>query len=108
MPQKPLKRGMAPSHPGEGHLRELLEDWEITITEGARLLEISRKTLSEIVNGKASITPVMALRLEKLWGIRAETWLGMMNDYDLWFGRQSGKFDHIKPVKAPKPKASAR
>lgn len=104
---KPLKRGLPPEHPGS-MLADLLEQWDITITDIAKMLEISRKTVSEIINEKASITPVMALRLEKFWKIRAETWLSMMNDYDLWFGRQSGKFDHIKPVKAPKPKASAR
>lgn len=107
MPPKPLKRGMTPSHPGS-MLADLLEDWDITITEIAGMLEVSRKTVSEIINEKSSITPVMALRLEKLWNIRAETWLGMMNDYDLWFGRKSGKYDHIKHVKTRKAKTSAR
>lgn len=89
-------------------LADLLEQWDITITEIAQMLEISRKTVSEIINENASITPGMALRLEKLWNIRAETWLSMMNDYELWSGRKSGKFDHIKHVKTRKSKTSAR
>ena len=108
MAQKPLKRGKPPVHPGTSFVKELLADWQLTITEGAALLEVSRKQLSEVVNGKAAISPDMAIRLEKVFMIQAETWLGMMNDYDLWQGRKSGRFDHLKPHSRRKSKTSAR
>lgn len=56
----------------------------LSITAAADLLKVSRKTLSEIVNGHASITAEMAIRLELAFGKSAESWLGHQNAYDLW------------------------
>ena len=73
-----------PPHPGE-ILHELwLEPLNLTITEAAAALDVSRKTLSEIVNGRASITPEMAVRLEMAFGKSAESWLAHQAAYDLW------------------------
>jgi len=73
-----------PPHPGE-LLRQLwLEPLKLSITAAAKHLKISRKTLSEIVNGKSSISSEMALRLELVFGKSAESWLGHQADYDLW------------------------
>lgn len=47
-------------------------------------MDVSRKTLSEIVNGRASITPEMAVRLEMAFGKSAESWLAHQAAYDLW------------------------
>ena len=73
----------APSH-GE-LLRELwLEPMKLSITAAATHLKVSRKTLSEIVNARASVTSEMALRLELAFGKSAQSWLGHQAAYDLW------------------------
>jgi antitoxin HigA-1 len=73
-----------PPHPGE-ILRELwLEPMNLSITAAAAGLKVSRKTLSEIVNGRAAITAEMALRLELAFGKSATSWLGHQAAYDLW------------------------
>jgi len=73
-----------PPHPGELLQHLWLEPLQLSITAAARHLKISRKTLSEIVNGKSSISSEMALRLELAFGKSAESWLGHQADYDLW------------------------
>ncbi len=73
-----------PPHPGEV-LRELcLEPLDLTITETAEALGVSRKTLSAILNGRAGISPEMAIRLSKAFGTSAESWLNQQMQYDLW------------------------
>ena len=73
-----------PPHPGD-ILREMwLAPLNLSITAAAENLKVSRKTLSEIVNGHASITPEMAMRLELAFGKSAQSWLGHQNAYDLW------------------------
>jgi addiction module HigA family antidote len=73
-----------PPHPGE-LLKELwLEPLNLSITAVAERLHVSRKTLSEIVNGRASVSSEMALRLELAFGKSAESWLGHQAEYDLW------------------------
>jgi antitoxin HigA-1 len=73
-----------PPHPGEV-LRELcIEPLDLTITETAEALGVSRKTLSAILNGRAGISPEMAIRLSKAFGTSAESWLNQQMQYDLW------------------------
>lgn len=73
-----------PPHPGE-LLQELwLQPLGLSVTEAAQLLNVSRKTLSEIVNGRAAVSPEMALRLELAFGKSAQSWLGHQAAYDLW------------------------
>ena len=73
-----------PPHPGE-LLKDLwLEPLGMSITDAAKHLKVSRKTLSEIVNGKASISSEMAVRLELAFGKSAQSWLGHQSEYDLW------------------------
>lgn len=80
----PMNSMHNPPHPGE-LLRELwLEPLGLSITTAAAKLNVSRKTLSEIVNGKAAVTAEMALRLELAFGKSAESWLGHQSAYDLW------------------------
>jgi addiction module HigA family antidote len=73
-----------PPHPGE-ILRELwLDPLGLSITKTAKILGVSRKTLSEVVNGRSSLTPEMALRLELAFGKRADSWLSHQIAYDLF------------------------
>ncbi|MEB3342634.1 MAG: HigA family addiction module antitoxin [Okeania sp.] len=73
-----------PPHPGEV-LKELcIEPLNLTVTEVAEALGVSQETLSAILNGKANITPEIAIRLSKAFGTSAESWLKQQTQYDLW------------------------
>jgi addiction module HigA family antidote len=73
-----------PPHPGE-ILRSLcLEPLELTVTDAAKGLGVSRKTLSAILNGRASISPEMAVRLSIAFNTTAESWLNQQVQHDLW------------------------
>lgn len=72
-----------PPHPGEV-LRELcLQPLHLSVTEAAAALGVSRKTISSIVNGRAGISPEMAVRLSIAFGTTAESWLRQQLQYDL-------------------------
>ncbi len=89
-----------PPHPGEV-LRELcLEPLGLTVTETARALGVSRKTLSAILNGRAGISPEMALRLAAAFDTTPESWLDQQQQYDLWHARRSNVARKIKPLRA--------
>jgi len=73
-----------PPHPGE-ILRELyLEPLDLSITEAAEGLGVSRNTLSELVNGGRGISPEMALRLSIAFDTTPDSWMEMQSQYDLW------------------------
>ncbi|MBV7335298.1 HigA family addiction module antidote protein [Chloroflexi bacterium TSY] len=72
-----------PPHPGE-IIRDLyIEPLALTITAAAAGLGVTRKTLSTLINGHASISPEMAFRLSKAFGRSPEGWLRLQNQYDL-------------------------
>jgi addiction module HigA family antidote len=78
-----------PPHPGE-ILKELcLEPLGISVTRAAQALGVSRKTLSAILNGRAGISPEMAVRLSIAFDTSAESWLNQQAIYDLWLVRQN-------------------
>ena len=80
-----------PPHPGEV-LRELcLEPLNLTVTEAARALGVTRKTLSSILNGRAGISPEMAIRLSIAFNTSAESWLNQQLQYDLWHAERRRK-----------------
>jgi addiction module HigA family antidote len=72
-----------PSHPGRIVRDECLEFLGLTVTEGAKVLGVSRQALNNIVNEKAGISAEMAVRLAKAFGSTADTWLRMQVAYDL-------------------------
>ena len=72
-----------PPHPGEV-VRELcLEPLGLTVTKAAQVLGVTRKALSELLNGRSGISPEMAVRLSKAFGGSAESWLRQQMLYDL-------------------------
>ena len=80
-----------PPHPGEV-LKELcLEPLELSITDAADALGISRKTLSSILNGRAGISPEMTVRLSIAFETTAESWLNLQSQYDLWLAEKDRK-----------------
>ncbi len=73
-----------PTHPGEVLLEDILKPLNITITEASQKLNVSRKTLSELVHGKARLTPEMAIRIAKATDTTPESWITMQSKLDLW------------------------
>lgn len=73
-----------PPHPGEVLKVLCLEPLDLTVTEAARALGVSRKTLSSILNGRSGISPEMAVRLSIAFDTSAESWLNQQVQYDLW------------------------
>jgi addiction module HigA family antidote len=85
-----------PAHPGEV-LKELyLEPLGLTITTAAESLGITRKTLSELTNGRSGISTSMALRLSKAFGTTPELWLNMQQNYDLWKAKKKTRLSKVK------------
>ena len=72
-----------PPHPGLSVRHDCLEPLGLTVTEAARRLGVSRKQLSELVNGRSGISPEMAIRLDKAFGGGADTWYRLQSAYDL-------------------------
>jgi len=77
-----------PVHPGRIVRHDCLEPLGLSVTEGAKVLGITRQALNNLVNGKAAISPEMAVRLAKAFGSTAETWLRMQLAYDLAAARK--------------------
>ena len=85
-----------PPHPGEV-IRELcLEPLELTVTKAAEGLGVTRKTLSALLNGRAGISPEMAIRISKAFGGSAESWMIQQAQYDLWQALQREGEIHVK------------
>ena len=72
-----------PPHPGTVVLQECIEPLGLSITDAAAALGVTRTTLSELVNGRRGISPEMAVRLSKVFGGSAESWLIQQAQYDL-------------------------
>jgi antitoxin HigA-1 len=77
-----------PVHPGRIVRHDCLEPLGLSVTEGAKVLGVTRQALNNVVNGKAAISPQMAIRLSKAFGSTAETWLRMQLAYDLAAARR--------------------
>ena len=80
-----------PPHPGEVLRALCLEPLGLTVTEAARALGVSRKTLSSILNGRAGVSPEMAIRLSLAFDTSAESWLNQQLQYDLWRAERNRK-----------------
>lgn len=87
-----------PPHPGEIIKELYLEPLGLTITEAAAALDVSRKTLSAIINGRAGISPEMAIRLSVAFDTTDESWLVQQMHYDLWHAKQRAKNLHVKTL----------
>jgi addiction module HigA family antidote len=90
-----------PPHPGETVRCDCLDPLGLTVTEGAKVLGVSRQALNNLVNGKSGISPEMAIRLSKAFGSSPETWLRMQLDYDLAQARQQEDKIQVKRVQRP-------
>jgi addiction module HigA family antidote len=77
-----------PPHPGLTVWHDCLKPLGLTVTEGAKVLGVTRHALNNLVNGKAGISPEMAIRLSQAFGATPETWLRLQMAYDLAQARQ--------------------
>lgn len=82
-----IKIGMKPPHPGGFIKRSILPD-DLSVTDAAEVLGIGRPALSNLLNEKASLSPEMALRVEKAFGVKMDTLLRMQARYDTYHMRQ--------------------
>ena len=92
-----------PIHPGEILLEEFMKPYGMTQTEIARRIGVSRKHISEIVNGRKGISTDMGLRLSRLFRTSPELWLNGQLAWDVWHamrGETASKLDAIEPVAA--------
>ena len=77
-----------PPHPGRSIRTACLEPLGLSVTEGAKVLGVTQQALNNVVNGKAAISPEMAIRLATAFGSTAETWLRMQRAYNLAAARK--------------------
>jgi addiction module HigA family antidote len=89
-----------PPHPGEIIREFCVEPLNLTITEAAEALGVTRKTLSTLLNGRAGISPEMALRLSKVFRRSPEGWLRLQLQFDLWEAAQSLDIGKLKRIEA--------
>ena len=84
-----MKELRKPTHPGKVFLEDVLIPLELTVTDAAHMMNITRKALSEFINEKSSCSPQMALRIAQVTHTSAESWLTMQIKLDLWKARQN-------------------
>ena len=93
----PMKK---PPHPGEIIRHEVIEPLGLTVTRAAEILSVTRPALSNVLNGRASVSPEMALRIEKAFGPKMDHTMRMQLAYDLEKTRAREKFVKVKRYKA--------
>jgi addiction module HigA family antidote len=99
MDEAPVKIGMRPSPPGEFIREEIVNELGLSIARAAELLGVRRATLSALLNGKSALSPEMALRLEKAFGVSMDTLLRMQAWHDSYSMRQrAGEID-VRPFR---------
>lgn len=95
MSNDPIKIRMKPPHPGDFIRTEILAELGLSIAKAAEVLGVRRATLSDLVNGKASLSPEMALRVEKAFGVSMDTLLRMQAWYDSHTMREHASEIHV-------------
>jgi addiction module HigA family antidote len=99
MEHKPLSIAMRPPHPGHFVADELLEPLGLSITAAAAALGVRRASLSDLVNAKTRLSPEMALRIEKAFGVNMETLLRMQAWLDAIEMREKAGAIEVEPYK---------
>ena len=89
-----------PARRGEVIRRLCIEPLGVTVTEAARALGVTRKALSELINGRAGVSVEMALRLAKAFDTSAESWLNMQVQYDLAQAGKRVRLDRVRRLTA--------
>ena len=105
MSEEPSKIGMTPPHPGAFIREEILDELHLNVSEAADVLGVRRATLSDLVNGNATLSPEMALRIEKAFGVDMEMLLRMQAWHDANVMRQRGGEINVQRYQPPAPAA---
>lgn len=89
-----------PAHPGGFVKHEIIEPLELSVTAAAGVLGVTRATLSTLLNERASLSPEMALRIEKAFGVSMDTLMRMQNSYDIAQTRDRGGEINVAPFRS--------
>jgi addiction module HigA family antidote len=91
-----------PAHPGGFVKSEIIEPLELSVTDAAKVLGVTRPALSALLNERAALSPEMALRIEKAFGVSMDTLMRMQNSYDIAQARKrSGQIKVARFVSKP-------
>ena len=94
MSEEITRGGMRPYHPGEFIREEILNDLGLSVARASEILSVRRATLSDLVNGHAALSPEMALRIEKAFGVSIDILLRMQAWYDSYtMRRRAGEIE---------------
>ena len=103
MSDAPVKIGMTPSHPGEFIREEIINEHGLSVNKAAEVLGVGRATLSDLLNGRAALSPEMALRIEQAFGVDMQMLLNMQALYDTHAMRSRSGETGVKRYSAPEP-----
>ena len=92
-----MKRQMKNIHPGEILREEVIYANEITVTDAAKMLGISRQSLNKIIHEKSDITPEMSFRIAKVFGGTADIWANMQTKFNLQLAAEKTRELNLKP-----------
>jgi addiction module HigA family antidote len=96
-----------PPHPGGLLRRQVIEPLGLTVTEAAKALGVSRPAVSNLLNGRVAVSPEMAIRFEKAFGIDLETILGLQHAYDVAAARKGATAIALTRYKQPSKRRRA-
>ncbi len=97
-----------PPHPGGVIRRQVLAPLGLTVTAAARALRVSRPTISNLLNGRVSLSPEMAVRLEKAFGVDMETLMALQHAHDVAAARLRANSIRVSRYRSAGAKASTR
>jgi addiction module HigA family antidote len=95
-----MSRMAKPSHPGQFIRMEIIEPLDLTVTEAAKVLGVTRPALSALLNERSSLSPEMALRIEKAFGAKMDTLLRMQTAYEIAEARERANEIRVQPYLA--------
>ncbi len=93
-----MARQHNPPHPGEFIKETYLDSLNISLRKAAIELDVAPSTFSRLINGKADLSPDMALRLSKAFGRTPESWMQMQTNYQLWQARKTIKLNRVHVI----------
>lgn len=94
-----LKRGLPPVHPGEILREDYIRERGLTVTQVAKGLGIARENLSAIVNGRAGISPELAVKLSEAFGNTTQFWVNLQTNYEVWHAEKKVDRSQIQHFK---------
>jgi addiction module HigA family antidote len=105
MTQTPSIRMKSPAHPGGFVKSEIIEPLGLSVTAAAQALGVTRTALSAVLNERASLSPEMALRVEKAFGVSMDTLMRMQNSYEITQARRRASEIKVAPYVGDAPRA---